>query len=242
MDELSKAIEQAAPDLLRTVSQRLLAAHFSPVFGAAKAIEHEVAAYEALRDLGILNHQPDEYELVMRLRVTKAKARNLLYQAQLRALQDETVLENQLRELIANPLLDTGSTKGTHWVLEVPSPLLMDALRNRIRRLRFVSDGSFSPSLAVIHKKVFPALIENLIEPDKRPAVCEALRKADPNNSEGANLRDLLGGMLTELGHKAAGEAGAVFGQKSAEAICDLMKTGSIYVLDLITNKDDSEP
>lgn len=37
----------------------LLASHAAPVFGAAKVVEHEVAAFRALQRLGYLPTKPD---------------------------------------------------------------------------------------------------------------------------------------------------------------------------------------
>jgi hypothetical protein len=55
----------------------LLAPHSAPVFGAAKVVEQEVAAFRALQRHGYLPALPDEYDLLMLLRVTKARARSL---------------------------------------------------------------------------------------------------------------------------------------------------------------------
>jgi hypothetical protein len=52
----------------------LLAPHTSPVFGAAKSVEHQVAALNALKCLGYLTDNADEFELVKNMRVTKPKA------------------------------------------------------------------------------------------------------------------------------------------------------------------------
>jgi hypothetical protein len=49
------------------------------VFGAAKTVEHEIAALNALKAIGYISQDADEFDLVEKLRITKSKARLLLY-------------------------------------------------------------------------------------------------------------------------------------------------------------------
>lgn len=78
------SISQATEVQLREALRLMLRPHAFPVFGAARTIEHEVAALNALKVLGNIKANADEFELVETLRVTKSKARALLYQAALR--------------------------------------------------------------------------------------------------------------------------------------------------------------
>jgi len=80
MIQFDKLIDHQDKQALKDALSCLLHVHASPVFGAAKKIEHEVAAIKALQRLGAISPEPDKYELVIALRVTKAKARSLLYQ------------------------------------------------------------------------------------------------------------------------------------------------------------------
>jgi hypothetical protein len=68
-------INQASADKLREALRFIFRAVASPIFGAARAIAHEFASLRALQHLQCLPTQPDEYELVMALRVTRANAR-----------------------------------------------------------------------------------------------------------------------------------------------------------------------
>jgi hypothetical protein len=70
---------------LEAICQIMLAPHFQPVFGSPKAVEHEVAAFNALqRDALLEQDRDDEFSLVKRLRITRTKAHNLLYAVALR--------------------------------------------------------------------------------------------------------------------------------------------------------------
>lgn len=79
------SIGEAIADELRESLRIIFRAHASPIFGPARLIEHEIAALRVLHHLQCLPAQPDEYELVMTLRVTRTRARSLLYQESLRS-------------------------------------------------------------------------------------------------------------------------------------------------------------
>ena len=69
--KLNELIAHATPADMAKALKLLFAPHASPVFGASKTIEHEVAALNALKLLGYLTQNIDEFELVEKLRVTK---------------------------------------------------------------------------------------------------------------------------------------------------------------------------
>lgn len=68
--QFDAAVDQASHEQLVNVVKILLAPHGSPVFGAAKVVEHEVAALKALKLLSYIAHSADEFDLVERLRGT----------------------------------------------------------------------------------------------------------------------------------------------------------------------------
>ena len=193
--------------------EQLLAAHTLPVFGAAKQIEHEVAALRALKMLGALPDNADEYTLVTNLRVTKAKARNLIYQDAPRTLTSPQQIDDALRALVMQP---TATKDGDLILLEVPQPFLMDALRHRIRQLGFLSDGSFSGSTARLPQRALAALIEDLVPPTERQSVTARQRR---QGIEGDDLQSLVLGLIKTAGRAAAGAAGEHLGVPIAESI-----------------------
>jgi hypothetical protein len=109
-----------------------------PVFGAAKVIEHEISAILALKKLGYLNNEADDYEYVEKLRITKAKARNLMYQESLRQNLD---VNDELRRILTNPRIQKDS-KGIY-LIEVPYPLVFS---NRFRIGGYYAKGLYDGS------------------------------------------------------------------------------------------------
>lgn len=193
---------------LKAALEHLLAAHTLPVFGAAKQVEHEVAALRALKMLGALPDNADEYTLVTTLRITKSKARNLLYQDALRTLTSPQQIDDALRALVMQPT--------DLILLEVPQPFLMDALRHRIRQLGFLSDGSFAGSIARLPQRALATLIEDLVPPAESISVAARLRR---HGIEGDDLQSLLLGLIKTAGRAAAGTAGEHIGVTLAEGV-----------------------
>lgn len=64
--------------MLEDALPMLLKAHASPVFDAAKAVEHDVAATRAMQFFFTISLDPDEYVLVMTLPMIRVKACFLL--------------------------------------------------------------------------------------------------------------------------------------------------------------------
>lgn len=121
---LAAAMEKASKEELSAALHVLLAPYFLTTFRAARAQDHEVAAIRAMQTLNALGPSEDEHDWMLRLRVTRAKARNLVYQVHLHQLQDEAVLDDEVRRVMAKPIIEKGRSgqRDTHWVLDIPTP------------------------------------------------------------------------------------------------------------------------
>lgn len=216
-ETLRHALAEASPDTKTEVLELLLSAHALPVFGAAKAIEHEVAAFLALQRLGLLAEQPDEYELVMTLRITKAKARNLLYQVALRRRQGRSETNAALRLLLSQPRV---AKDGDKILIEVPDPLLMDSLRQRVRQLGFISDGSFSGSIAKVPTAALAALVTDLIPSADQTAIKDKLRA---QGIQGDDLASMISAVLGQFGKRVAGSMGERVAEQIGSKLGDFL-------------------
>lgn len=166
---------------------------------------------ESIRKTGVRPEFP--HTLVTTLRITKAKARNLLYQDALRTLTSPQQIDDALRVLVMQP---TATKDGDLILLEAPQPFLMDALRHRIRQLGFLSNGSFAGSIARLPQRALAALIEDLVPPAERQSVTARLRR---QGIEGDDLQSLVLGLIKTAGRAAAGTAGEHLGATIAESI-----------------------
>ena len=80
LEEIKNLLVHKDKEKLIDLILLLLSKHSYPVFGAAKQIEQEIAAIEVLKQIAYLQQQSDEYDYIHKLKITKAKARNLMYQ------------------------------------------------------------------------------------------------------------------------------------------------------------------
>lgn len=154
--DIRALVATASHQDVRRALNILLEPHFQPAFGAVKQIEHEIAALRVLKLLRALSLDADEYEFGRSLRVTKAKARSLMYQDALRAsMTDEQVKQNLKAALRTARVAKDGETV----LVELPDPFLMDDMRSRVRKRGFLSDGSFSGSIARMSSEELSGLI-----------------------------------------------------------------------------------
>lgn len=190
----------------------LLFALCNPSLGASKSIDSEIAVVTCLQSLGILNEKLDEYDLVFNLKITKTKARNLIYQKSLRESSYD-IFDQSLVDLLCNTRI---IREGKWYIIEVPNPFTMDLLKSKIRKLGYISDGSFSSSIAKIQLECLASLIESLIpEEDKNGLI----RKLKGYPIQGELLKGLICGSLIVLGNKLAGDTGQIIAEEVSESL-----------------------
>ena len=82
--------------------ERFLKAYLTPSFGALPKREIDLEVLGVLIDIGYLSGEPTIYELISKLAVTRSKARSLLYDRELRRL-DEDALDIRIKDALRNP-------------------------------------------------------------------------------------------------------------------------------------------
>jgi hypothetical protein len=211
--EIDRKILGEAPEAqVRAVLAQLLTQYLTPAFGVLPKPEIDLAMLNALQQLGLVSAEPAIYELVAQLRVTRAKARNLIYACELRRTTAPE-LDARLKQLLRAPAL---LKNGELFALEVENPLLSDHLKARLQQLGHASDGSFSPSLVTLKLDAMVALLASCLSADEQEKIRKALVKAGAPDT---SLRGLLTSALKKLGAKLA--AGA--GEAAAEQVSDYL-------------------
>ncbi|MDH5607270.1 MAG: hypothetical protein OEY93_10305 [Anaerolineae bacterium] len=195
----------ADPQGARLILAELLDAYLDPAFGALPKKEIDLIIMRALESLHFIDHDPDLYQLVTRLRVTRAKARNLLYEQELRRLSQGD-LEKRVRETLKRPILQK---QGELFLLEIENPLVGDHLKSKIQKLGYASDGSFNPGLIKLPLKAITALIEGIYKEDKKDikAIQAALIKAGAPDT---TVRGVIKAAIKAVARKFAEETGEV--------------------------------
>ena len=137
----------------------------SPSFGSISKRDVDVSIFMLMQDLGIINVNPQIYDVVSLLHITSSKARNLIYEASLRRNNTEQ-LDDALFELLKSPIFL--STSDNMIAVEIDDPLLIDHLKQKLRELKFVTDGSFNKGIVKMTVNAYATLFDLFLSSDIR--------------------------------------------------------------------------
>ncbi len=136
------------------VLKKLIETYTEPVFGSQTKKELDLAFYHAMVDLGIIDSGADIYSLVEKLRITRTKARNLIYESKLRNIENVDMKDEMMKLLGEKALYITDGKV----CLEISNPLLMDYLRDVLKKKKHITDGSFSAELVRLSPEAYLCL------------------------------------------------------------------------------------
>ena len=205
-----KLIINALPEAnAKAVLAQLLERYLTPAFAALPKNEVELLVLDALEQVGAISADPQLYELVSKLKVTRPKARRLIYDRELRH-SSSADLDAKVKALLKRPLLQK---QGELFVLEVENPLVSDHLRDKVQQLGYVSDGSFSPSLIKLGLEAITALIASLLSTTEQEQVRLALVAA---GAPDGSFKGVLKATLKKLASKVAADSGEALLDKAA--------------------------
>lgn len=223
--------EQTAKESLNLI----LTTYLSPAFGALSKREIDLLMFTVLEKIGYLDADPTLYSLVQKLRVTRGKARGLLYERELRRMGEQD-LDDKVKQALRRPLIQK---QGELFGLEIDNPLVIDYLRSKIQMLGYASDSSFSPSLVKLSDDAIIALLDSMLDEKRKAGIRKEFVKAGlPDQSFQGALKDIF----KALAKKLADEAGArivedVFGPVIDGAIDSLGKALTKHGIDTLIKK-----
>ena len=198
---IKEAISKVDDATCRSTLEYILSEFSKPAFGALPRKEVELLILDALVRVGYLDSEPSLYQLIQLLKVSRSKSRNLIYERDLRRL-GKSQLDDLLKIYLAKPLIQK---QGALFCLEIENPLVIDHLKDRLKRLSFTTDGSFSPSLVKLTKEAFNALIVDCVPSENQAEVKASLIAAGaPDSTFGGVVK----AVLVKLGGKFADSAG----------------------------------
>jgi len=181
----------------------LMIEYMQPAFGSIAKRDFDILLFMKLQKLGVIDRNPNIYDLVAELRVTRAKARNLLYEAKLRTASKED-LEKELRKLLQKPIF---LKDGDKIAIEIDNPFLTDHLRHELKTLNHITDGSFSPELVKLTHKAYLDLFEKHLPRGAKGRIKKALKDAGAIGD--GSFQGVMKALLVKLGAKVADEAGS---------------------------------
>lgn len=199
---LQKCIKDSSEQDAKESLNLILTTYLSPAFGTLTKREADLLIFTVLERIGYIEADPTLYSLVQKLRVTRAKARSLLYERELRRM-GERDLDEKVRQALRRPLIQK---QGELFVLEIDNPLVIDHLRARVQMLGHASDSSFSPSLVKLSDDAIIALLDSILDDKHKDHVRKEFVKAGlPDQSFQGMMKEVFKALAT----KVAAEAGS---------------------------------
>lgn len=226
---IKEAIASADEATCREALEYILSEFSRPAFGALPKREIELLMLECLVKIGYLDSEPSLYQIIQLLRVSRSKSRSLIYERDLRRLGGAE-LDCLLKLSLTRPyILKQGET----FCLEIENPLIIDHLKNKLRKLGFATDGSFSPSLVRLSADAFNALVIDCIPAGNQSAVKDALVQAGaPDGSFGGVLK----GVLIKLGGRFADSAGEALAENISDYLGPILSGVSSEITSRVSN------
>ncbi|WP_428240091.1 hypothetical protein [Gynuella sp.] len=217
--DIDQIIAETPEENVKSALSYMLKSYMNPAFGALPKNEVELIVLNVLESLNIIDPEPELYQLVSKLRITRSKARGLIYDRELRR-STESDLDERVKTLLKRPLIQKN---GDLYVLEVENPLISDHLRSKVQKLGYVSDGSFSPSLIKLGLDAISALIESyLSDQDKKQLTAILIEAGAPDTSFGGVIK----ATLKKVAVKVASDSGEVLMDKASELITPIIDAG----------------
>jgi hypothetical protein len=232
--DIKSATTKAGHKKTKEALDDFLEAYLKPAFGALPKPEVELLVLKLLAGIGAISDRPSVYDLVSNLKVTRSKARKLIYDQELRTRTREE-LDSDVHDLLRRPILQK---KGDAFALEIENPLLSDHIRAKLKALGHVTDGSFSPSLITLSSDAMVALIEDQLSDKDQATARDALIKA---GAPDGSFKGVLKGALKKLGEKIAAESGQAVAENISqyvEPILEGSKTAIVSAFKTVFDKD----
>lgn len=190
-----------------------------PAFGIHNKSELEYLVFELMKNIGIFNDNTSLFSLMTELGITQTKASQLIYNYDVRKLEDAKTLD----EKIIDALINANFAKdGDYFVLDIESPLLRAYLKERLKEIGHVSDGSFSQTVVRMNLNAVSGIIEYYIPRNEQGNVKAALIKA---GAPDGSFKGVLKSSLKCLGAKVLGEGAETLVDNFPDMVNGLIKS-----------------
>ncbi|WP_131782796.1 hypothetical protein [Legionella gresilensis] len=211
----SENIISVDTEVLKSSVEKFVENVTKPAFGIVTKKELEFMIFEFMNDIKAINSPSSTFGLMTELGITKARASRLLYDYEVRKFKDIDP-DQKIKEALSKA---TFAKDGDYFVLEIESNLLQAFLREKLKNLGHISDGSFSQSIVRINLDAVASLISECIPDKEKDRIKQALTKAGaPDNS----LKGVLKSILKTSSSKILGGSADQLIEKSADLITDL--------------------
>lgn len=200
--EILKSLEEAESESVKRIFIDFVKEYLTPSYGSMSKRDFEILLFMKLQELGAIQKDPDLYQLIKDLKISRTRVRNLLYEAKMRTSEEED-LDNELIQLLQNPVF---LKDGDKVAIEIQNPLLTDHFRFKVKELGFITDGSFSAELVKLNYSAYIALVESMISDEAKKTTVELLVDADIMKD--TSFKGVFTELVKKIGAKIANEAG----------------------------------
>jgi hypothetical protein len=143
-------------ELNKKVLKELFDIYLNPSFGTLKQKEIDLFIFSKLIEIGYL--KKDVFDIVSKLKITRQRARNLLYEYNLRLSYN---LEEEYKKFLKNPIFEKDKDV---IIFNVENPLLIDFIKSKLKEKRLLSDGSFSPEIIKLKQYAYIELLKDFLD------------------------------------------------------------------------------
>jgi hypothetical protein len=143
-------------ELNKKILNELFDLYLNPSFGTLKQREIDLFIFSKLIEISYL--KKDIFDIVLKLKITRQKARNLLYEYNLRKNLN---LEAEYKEFLIKPIFER--EKDTI-IFNIENPLLIDYIKAKLKEKNLLSDGSFSPEIIKLKQYSYIELLKDFLE------------------------------------------------------------------------------
>lgn len=214
-------LSQKDAESIKDAFIELMKAYNSPAFGSITKRDFEIELFLQLQKLGLIEKNPSLYEVVSKLKITRTRAKNLIYEANLwnKSIED---LNSELKEILSQPSF---LSDGKHVSIDVENPLLQDHIKSKLKALKHITDGSFSSEILKLTPEGYIALYLDVFGIKD-----EGLKKAtdyfkDNNLMPDLRPQTILVGLIKQAGQKCLGDTGGQIAEKVTNSTIQFLKS-----------------
>ncbi len=182
----------------------ILTRYTEPAFGSLPKRETDILIFEVMQSLGLLAENSSVYDLMTDLRITRAKATQLLFDTAIRKFeQNPALLDLKVIHVLCAARFHHDADR--YFVLEVEDPMVNAHVKEKVRKAGYISDSSFNAALIRLPLEAVGDLVTDLLTDDQQNAVRAALVAAGA--PEAPSFKNVVKSSLKTLGKKVVGAA-----------------------------------
>lgn len=217
---MNNKLGQLGHEQMRDILANMVDRYCVPSFGSMSKHDIDLLMFDSMVKMGVISDNPTIYDVMKDLKVTRSKARTLIYEFQLRKIEDDDQLRSQLRKLMKTPLM---STMSKNVCLEVDNPYLVDFIRNELKRLGYITDGSFHTELVKMSTEAFASLYESILSEVSKREIKDKLVKlgVKPDTSLKNLLPHLMVGIAKTMATATMGKVGENIADECIQYVSD---------------------